>query len=356
MRIISRCKGMSLLQLIIATLLLLWGAQAAAYTGKCHVTQGNPTIGVDFGVKTLEEEENTAGVVKDNFYQWNESNDYYVSCDCDKNEIRNGVWAFAADSPLPALGDSWYKINDYLAAKVLLGVKGNSPSAVPFENISTSNDTRPSVCSPGGQRLGGRGASGNSGSFSLKILQPFVGTVTIPRIVLANLYECYNIPKSSSCTATGEPVLVYYLSGTINSLQSCSVNAGETIEVDLGDVFAANFRIAGHKPLGARTAELSIPVRCNTGNAGLVNMNLSLTATSDPSYPQAIKTSRPGVGVVVTDSQNNIVSPAGGTLPFAIPDDTDSYVRMNVYPVSTTGEPPETGSFEATATVRINFD
>ncbi len=36
---------------------------------------------------------------------------------------------------------------------------------------------------------------------------------------------------------------------------------------------------------------------------------LSLTATTDPSYPQAIKTSRPGVGVVVTDSQNNIISP-----------------------------------------------
>ncbi|MDW3538179.1 fimbrial protein, partial [Escherichia coli] len=27
-----------------------------------------------------------------------------------------------------------------------------------------------------------------------------------------------------------------------------------------------------------------------------------------------------------------------------------------VYPVSTTGVPPETGRFEATATVRINFD
>ncbi|ENU2466528.1 fimbrial protein, partial [Escherichia coli] len=111
-----------------------------------------------------------------------------------------------------------------------------------------------------------------------------------------------------------------------------------------------------HKPLGARTAELAIPVRCNTGNAGLVNVNLSLTATTDPSYPQAIKTSRPGVGVVVTDSQNNIISPAGGTLPLSIPDDADSIARMNVYPVSTTGVPPETGRFEATATVRINFD
>lgn len=150
-------------------------------------------------------------------------------------------------------------------------------------------DTRWHICDPGGQRLGGQGASGNSGSFSLKILQPFVGSVVIPPMALARLYECYNIPAGDSCTTTGTPVLVYYLSGTINSLGSCSVNAGETIEVDLGDVFAANFRVVGHKPLGARTAELAIPVRCNTGNAGLVNVNLSLTATTDPSYPRRLR-------------------------------------------------------------------
>lgn len=82
--------------------------------------------------------------------------------------------------------------------------------------------------------FGRQGASGNSGSFSLKILQPFVGSVVIPPMALARLYECYNIPASDSCTTTGTPVLVYYLSGTINSLGSCSVNSGETIEVDLG--------------------------------------------------------------------------------------------------------------------------
>ncbi len=49
---------------------MLWCAQTAAYSGQCHTTQGNPYIGVNFGVKTLEEE-NTAGVVKDKFYQWN---------------------------------------------------------------------------------------------------------------------------------------------------------------------------------------------------------------------------------------------------------------------------------------------
>ncbi len=69
--------------------IVLWCAQTAAYSGQCHTTQGNPYyIGVNFGVKTLEEEANTAGVdIKSKFYQWNESNDYYVSCDCDKDNV-----------------------------------------------------------------------------------------------------------------------------------------------------------------------------------------------------------------------------------------------------------------------------
>ena len=193
MQIIFGEKCVSLLRLFFAAVLMLWCAQTAAYSGQCHTTQGNPYIGVNFGVKTLEEEANTAGVVKDKFYQWNESNDYYVSCDCDKDNVRSGRWAFAADSPLVYLGDNWYKINDYLAAKVLLQVKGSSPTAVPFENVGTGGDTRWHICDPGGQRLGGQGASGNSGSFSLKIFQPFVGSVVIPPMALARLYECYNI-------------------------------------------------------------------------------------------------------------------------------------------------------------------
>ncbi len=49
------------------------------------------------------------------------------------------------------LGDNWYKINDYLAAKVLLQVKSSSPTAVPFENVGTGADTRWHICDPGGQ-------------------------------------------------------------------------------------------------------------------------------------------------------------------------------------------------------------
>ncbi len=100
-----------------------------------------------------------------------------------------------------------------------------------------------------------RGASGNSGSFSLKILQPFVGgSVVIPPMALARLFECYNIPAGDPHDDTlGSRVLPVCM---YQSLGSCSVNAGETIEVDLGDVFAANFRVVGHKPLGPERQNL----------------------------------------------------------------------------------------------------
>lgn len=84
-----------------------------------------------------------------------------------------------------------------------------------------------------GQRLGGKGQAAIAEVFTENI----AAVCRFGRhssYELARLYECYNIPASDSCTTTGTPVLVYYLSGTINSLGSCSVNSGETIEVDLG--------------------------------------------------------------------------------------------------------------------------
>src|SRR5260370_38172073 len=110
MQIIFGEKCVSLLRLFFAAVLMLWCAQTAAYSGQCHTTQGNPYIGVNFGVKTLEEEANTAGGVKDKFFQWNESNDYYVFFDWDKEKVRSGPWAFAPDSPLGYLGGTWVKI------------------------------------------------------------------------------------------------------------------------------------------------------------------------------------------------------------------------------------------------------
>ncbi|MFP1558612.1 hypothetical protein ACLB1T_23675 [Escherichia coli] len=156
MQIIFGEKSVLLLRLFFAAVLMLWCAQTAAYSGQCHTTQGNPYIGVNFGVKTLEEE-NTAGVVKDKFYQWNESNDYYVSCDCDKDNVRSGQHGHS-----PRIHRSLFSATTgtklmTLSAKVLLQVKGSSPTAVPFENVGTGADTRWHICDPGGQRLGEQG-------------------------------------------------------------------------------------------------------------------------------------------------------------------------------------------------------
>lgn len=65
MQIIWR-KCVLLLRLFFAAVLMLWCAQTAAYSGQCHTTQES-SIGVNFGVKTLEEEENTAEQLKTNF-------------------------------------------------------------------------------------------------------------------------------------------------------------------------------------------------------------------------------------------------------------------------------------------------
>ncbi len=84
---------------------------------------GESVYCVNFGVKTLEEEENTAGVVKANFISG--TNRMIImfpviaikQCQKWSMGIRRGF-------TVSLFRRNWYKINDYLAAKVLLQVKG----------------------------------------------------------------------------------------------------------------------------------------------------------------------------------------------------------------------------------------
>ncbi len=83
---------------------------------------GESLIGVNFGVKTLEEEENTAGVVKTNFISG--TNRMIIMFPViAKRQCQKWPMGIRRGFTVSLFGDNWYKINDYLAAKVLLQVK-----------------------------------------------------------------------------------------------------------------------------------------------------------------------------------------------------------------------------------------
>ncbi|SUG16921.1 fimbrial subunit [Salmonella enterica subsp. arizonae] len=118
--------------------------------------------------------------------------------------------------------------------------------------------------------------------FQLKIVKPFVGTV-ISALRLCSMFMLR--PPRAIRYRTWVYSIMY--SGTVTVPQSCEINAGQTILVNLGALYSGNFSHAGQKPVGIRAKKFSVPVKCS-GLDSQVNLTMRLIATPDSHFPQAI--------------------------------------------------------------------
>lgn len=189
-------------------------------------------------------------------------------------------------------------------------------------------------------------------TFQLKIAKPFIGSVNIPPKTLFSVYVT---------TLPGDPLtnVVYNIaySGTVTVPQSCEINAGQTILVNFGSLYSGNFTHAGEKPTGVRARIFTVPVTCS-GVDSTVNLSLSVQATADTHFTQAIASDNPDVGVVVQTRDGVALTPndASSTVPFVTDEAGRATMTLQAYPVSTTGEVPAEGTFTALANLRVDFD
>lgn len=186
----------------------------------------------------------------------------------------------------------------------------------------------------------------------LRIERAFSG----PRPVnLRNIFEYY-YGDSPGGNSTFEYIS---LNGNITVPETCTINAGQIIQVNFGDIGAGRFGAKGQKPEGYTPVTTSAPVTCNDA-AAQRNVKVSLAATPSVGLNTAIRTSNPDVGVVVTDVNDRVVQPNVGTLPLRLTSNgagrNDGTVTMKAFPVSTTGRPPAQGNFSATAAITVTFD
>ncbi|MGL5968516.1 MAG: fimbrial protein [Kluyvera sp.] len=189
-------------------------------------------------------------------------------------------------------------------------------------------------------------------TFQLKIVKPFIGSVTIAPKTLFSVYVT---------TLPGDPLtnVVYNIaySGTVTVPQSCEINAGQTILVNFGSLYSGNFTHAGEKPTGVRSRIFNVPVTCS-GVDSTVNLSLSVQATADAHFTQAIASDNPDVGVVVESREGTVLTPndASSAVPFVTDEAGRATMTLQAYPVSTTGEVPAEGTFTALANLRVDFD
>ncbi|WP_080971100.1 fimbrial protein [Burkholderia cepacia] len=281
------------------------------------------------------------------------SKSYTLSCSCSGryNQLHGTAWGDGAT--INSNGRTYFSINEYLAAATAIYSQGtytwvNTP-ANDITNMASGYG-----CGDGSLMLGDT-HSFSRVKFYLYIKKPFVGTVSIPQTTVTNLSL-----DTTENAGRGEVAIKYTLQGTIVVPQSCTVNSGQVIDIDFGSIAASDFASggAGGMPTGFLPHSKSISVNCTGGVQSTASLTLRLEgAPASNTYPDALRTSNPDIGVQITDASNNHLKPndPNSKMPFNL-NDNQAVVTIKAYPVSLTGNPPAAGTFTTVALLRVDFN
>ncbi len=328
-------------------------------TGWCQSTTGTAYFPFSFDQTIETTNSNQQGEIFE--HRWSASGYYTATCDCDNTSYRGYNYFSATAGDLTEKGtfiesrSTGYTMYYYVLVpdKLEVGIETliagglNKYVPVPFTAIS-NKDASAGGCS--GAPMAEM-AAGNKGLVRIYILHPLVGQVTIPTITVMNLY----LSKSDdNSVPTTPPIASVTMSGTITVPQSCSINAGQIIEVKLPDVLGKDIRNLGDSP---QSAHVTTQVNFTCSNvADGTNLSMSLSGTNDAHNSDYLATDNENIGIRIFDKNDNTIVPNGSTeLPIDNYQDGNGSMAFTAAPVNTTGKIPHTGEYQATATLEIQI-
>ena len=205
----------------------------------------------------------------------------------------------------------------------------------------------------------------NLNTFSVRLFvnKPILGVEVIPHTLMVQYYTCISISSGSdgsSCATYFYHVSDVWMSGAVTAPLSCTINAGTTIEADLGSIVKSQFVTPGQPPAGYTLKNVDIHYHCDSsavGSSDRIKLTLSAdqgTVSGEPLIAKLI--GRDDLGVRVFDSNNQNV-PLDGTFEFPITLDEqgDGVVSIKAAPVSTQSAQPAAGQFEGNVTVKMDL-
>lgn len=154
--------------------------------------------------------------------------------------------------------------------------------------------------------------------------------------------------------ASPQVVQNIYLSLNITVPQTCSINAGQTVIVDFGNISTGAFKTAGARAQNINPKESTLSVTCDNIASG-TNLNMRLQANNVAG--NIVISDNSDVGFIVTDSSDKELTPnsLSSFIPFSLDGNTRANARIRVYPASVTGIRPDEGPVTSQAYLRIDF-
>ncbi|MFW0767022.1 fimbrial protein [Trabulsiella odontotermitis] len=219
-----------------------------------------------------------------------------------------------------------------------------------------SNDTRPD------------GASATKRQFKWNVIRaafyikkPILGEETIPSTLVAQHYNCLYTGSGSCNIASATQVSNIWLSGTFTAPLSCTINAGSTIEVEMGNIISSQFVAKGQPPSGFTLKNVDITYHCDSATPDQ-SQKIKLTLTADQGVSDADSgliarmLNRDDLGIRLYDNDNkNVVLDGSVDLPVTLDAQGNGAMHLQAAPVSTTNKRPDPGKFEGNVTVKLDL-
>ena len=316
--------------------------------GECRPLNGTKSYTFNF-LKTVNDiSENEKSKEYPNAFQWSDNTQYNIQCNCMGSSTPPNPHVYFKTVTNLKLhttinNKNFYKVSDNLAVASRSYISGKGDINVPFSDY-TNTGAPPNICSDQSAK------SGSDGNLDLLITSPFIGQMPIPNTNIFNLYASV-VPGSYGLV----PIAQVNITGLVTVQQSCEINAGQSIQVDFGEMMNGNFKGRGSKPQGVSAKTLQLGYKCYLVSNGM-DVKMRFTGQNDSNYPDALATTNPDIGVIIEDGNGNPVQPNTGTIPMTVDYDSQKgSVDITTYPVSTTGKIPVVGQFTSRATVVVDF-
>lgn len=281
-------------------------------------------------------------------YEWDLGDYYTAQCDTDQS---GPSFYFKSDAWGAPVGHAsgWFVLDKFIEYQTVIMVYDgigdrDTYHTVPFTDVP-NNVSHGNLMNKDTQFY-----TGSKGNVKLYIKRPFVGKHIIPLTYLARLYV-----TTTKGSYAARSVASVSMSGTVTVPQTCAVNEGDVINIDLGNIAQNAFNTKGQPPTGFAKKRVDFSIKCSNIANG-VDVSLEFNGTPDTTDPTAVKTDNKDIAIRMDDTSNNPISPKEGEIPvnFNYVNQTGTSA-MQLYPISTSGNMPATGKFNSQVTVTVDI-
>lgn len=347
--------AMTIARLFICVSLILSVGPRLAFaldgtTGQCDPVNGPGYYRFNYNATLTSPDQNKAGLQFPDIFEWNLGGSIVAKCDWRNS---GSTFYFKGDSNGHAAGHSagWFILNNNIEYQPEIGIYNDSTQTTDFYLLPFTN-VKNNITVPSNLYLTTTNFySGSVGRLSLYFRRPFVGQLVIPPTVIARTYAATRLSSYGST-----PISLVEMKGTVTVPQSCNINEGDIINVDFGNIAANAFKAKGQPPTGLAKNRLDFSIKCSNISNG-VAVSLEFNGAPDTNDATALKTDNKDIAIRLTDTSNKTISAKSGELPvnFNYSNQTGTSA-IQLYPISTTGNMPDTGQFNSQVTVTVDIE